>query len=180
MTRTALTPLLGLLVLSVALSACGGGLASLDKTVGLWRGGYRTDAVRQAADEYRKFRDANELTEAQVEGWADALAERIDEEPVVARGERLGGLPGARAAEGPGTLDRGIGADLLSSEASRVARALGVIGGLTLGQHAAAVIAVIYDHRVIRADGDVLSDLDPAERTVTIKHLALDTLAALK
>ena len=160
--------------------SCGGGFANVNDALALWQSGYRGDAVDKATLEYDRFRDANGLDEARVQAWAEALRARIDEEPVVARGERPGALPAVRAIEGPGTLDRAIRADLLSLEASRVARALGVVAGLSLTQHAGALIALIYDHRAVNADGDVLDDRTPAERTVTLKRMALSTLQGLR
>ena len=38
---------------------------------------------------------------------------------------------------------------------------------------------MIYDHRVITADGDVLAERTPAERTVTLKRMALSALEGL-
>ncbi len=180
MRRLTLTPWFALLVLVEGMMACGGGFSSLNETLSLWHSGHRAVAQTQTATEYARFRDANDLDEARVRGWADALADRVDEEPIVATRERPGALVAERAVEGPGTLDRGIRADVLSREASRVARALGVIRGLALRQHAVAIIGLVFDHEVIVSDGDVLSDLNGAERTVTIKRMALDTLAALE
>ena len=180
MTHPTLSRSLALLLATGPLWACGGGLASLEGTVALWHSGHKGDAVARAATEYARFRDANDLEEASVRAHADALARRIDEEPVVARGERLGLPPSERASEGPGALNRDLRADLISHEASRVARALGVIRGLTLHQHGAVVIAVVYSKRVVDADGGVLEELDGAERSVTIKRMALDTLEALR
>ena len=180
MTRPDPTRSLALLLATAPLMACGMGLASLEGTVALWHSGHKADAFQRAAAEYQRFRDANDLEEATVRARADALTRRVDEEPVVARGERLGMLPGERAPEGPGALNRELRADLISHEVSRVARALGVVRGLALHQHGSVVIAVLYSRRVVEADGDVLADLVGAERSVTIKRMALDTLEALR
>lgn len=177
MRRLTPTPWLLLLLLP---SACGGGWASVGDTLVLWRSGRQAAAQTRTATEYARFRDANGLDEVDVRAWADALSTRVDEEPIVGKGERPGALPVDRAAEGPGALDREIRTDLLSRQASRVARALGTIRGLALRHHAGAVIGLVFDQDVISTDGDVLAELDPAERTITIKRMALDTLGALK
>ena len=172
--------LLVLLLGAAQLVACGGALASLQGTLSLWHQGHRGDAVTRTAVEYARFRDANDLDEARVQSWTDALQRRVDEEPVVPRGETGSPLPGQRVDHRPGALDRELRADLLGSQASRVARAIGVVRGLGLRQHASSLITLIYDRRVVAADGAVLEGLGPAERSVTIKRMALDTLKGFK
>ncbi|MGB0590917.1 MAG: hypothetical protein ACPGU1_14645 [Myxococcota bacterium] len=171
---------LTLLILCVVAPGCSGPLTSLNETLALWHSDQRDDAVARSADEYARFRDANDLEEAAVRGWADALATRLDEVPIVAKREPLGPAPSERLGERRGTLDSELRTDLLSHQASRVARAIGSIAGLGLGQHATALIALIYAPKVVEPDGGVLEALDGAERTVTIKRLAVDALEKLK
>jgi hypothetical protein len=169
-----------LFTLFIATPGCGGALASLNETLALWHAGQRVDALDRSGVEYARFRDANDLEEAAIRGWVNALATRLDEVPVVARRERLGPSPGDRIGERFGSLDGQLRRDLLSHEASRVARAIASIAGLGLGQHATALIALVYEPKVVEADGDVLGTLDDAERTVALKRLALDALEILK
>jgi len=184
MKRHAPCSLLALLLLatplSASLSACGASLATLQDTLALWHHGERQAAVTRTADEYTRFRSANDLQEARVRTWADALATRVDEEPIVPRGEVASPLPGQRVDHGPGALDRELRADLLSARASRIARAIGVVRGLALPQHATGLITLIYDRRAVEADGAVLKGLDDAQRSVTLKRMALDALEGLQ
>ena len=180
MTRPALPRLLVTLILLSALTGCGGGIATLERTLSLWRSGQTDAALARATVEYQRFQAANDLNEATTRDRAQALATQVDEVPIVARGEGLGLSPLERVSEGTNTLNTELRADLLSHEASRVARGLGVVGGLSLHQHATIVIALIYSQRVVVDDGGVLKGLDDAQRSVTIKRMALDTLERLK
>jgi len=180
MRTTITTTAIALLTLCVTAPGCSGPLTSLNETLALWHAGQRDDAIERSAGEYSRFRDANDLEEGAIRGWADDLATRIDEVPIVAKREALGPTPSERLGDKRGTLDAELRADLLSHQASRVARAIGSIGGLGLAQHATALIALIYAPKVIETDGDVLERLDGAERTVTIKRLAVDALERLK
>ena len=178
--RSYVTLPLILVLTSATLVGCISPIASLNRTLGLWHQGERSEAIALSALEYERFRDDNGLKESAIEAWAKALMERLEEEPIVAKRERLGPLPGAHIAEGKNTLDQTLRADLLSHQASRVARAIGSIAGLGLSHHATALIALVFEPKVIEPDGDVLASLDPAQRTLTIKRMALDALEALK
>ena len=168
------------LALLLLLSACVSPLASLNETLVMWHGGERESALKRSHLEYTRFRDDNALKEEAIRAWAEGLMTRLEEEPIVAKRERVNPLPAERMMEGFRGLDAGIRADLLSHQSSRVARAIGSIAGLGLSQHASALIALIYEPKVIESDGEVLSKLDRAERTLTIKRMALDALERLK
>jgi hypothetical protein len=171
---------LALITLSVIAPGCSGPLTALHETLALWHGGQHGAAIDRSSAEYARFRDANDLEEAAIRGWADALATRVDEVPMVAHREPLGPTPSERIGQRLGTLDAQLRGDLLSHEASRVARAIGSIAGLGLSQHATALIALVYTPKVVEPDGDVLAELDGAERTLTIKRFAVDALEKLK
>lgn len=171
---------IGLVFTLATMASCASPLASLNETLMLWHGGERDAAIARSANEYARFRDDNELREEAIAGWASSLQRRVDEEPIVAKRERPGMLVSERMIQGMSTLDAELRGDLLSHEASRVARAIGSIAGLALTQHASALIALVYEPKVIESDGDILPTLDRAERTVTIKRMALDALKRLK
>ncbi len=178
--RPSPTAPLTLMVAALLLGGCVSPIASLNRTLTLWHGGERGAAIARSALEYERFRESNDLSEDMVRTWASALQRRLDEVPIVASRERLSPLPGEQISTGQGALDRGLRGDLLSHQASRVARAIESIGGLQLQQPATALIALIVEPAVIEPDGDVLATLDPAERTLTIKRMALDALERLR
>ena len=145
-----------------------------------WRHGAHDQVKGTLTSEYVKFREANGLSEDDIVEWAQTVTTRLEETPIIAPGERLGSPPSMLDSGGRPDLDREVRADLLSFSATRVTRALLVVRGLTLRQHAPLVIALIYARRPVKGDGVVLASLGPAALSLTVKRIALDTLETLR
>ncbi len=183
------------LVLSLVLAAtavvapgCGASLATYQDSVGLWRSGQRADATSMARATYERFRDDNDLDEADVQRALAEARERLATEIVVPRGERprvkvedlldpeLGEIPLDSAADHGAELKAGVRADLLSGRATPTLRALESVRALRLEGEIPGVLAVIYRRDPIEADGGVLDQASTALRSVAAKRAALDVL----
>ena len=84
---------------ATALTALAGGcyqprLATLRDAQAAWRGGDRARGLALARAEYLHFRDANDLSEAEVHEAVQEALRQLDEEPVFAAGDVPPDSPG--------------------------------------------------------------------------------------
>lgn len=182
-----------LLALALPVVGCGGGLATYEDSVAAWRAGDRGDAVARARATYERFRDDNDLTEAEVRAAVAEARERLDNEIVLPRGEQStvdprqlvdpefmeldGPIEGFGGGADHGeALRAGLRADLLSGRATPTMRALETVRALRIEREIPGVISVIYRRDPIAADGGLLDGASVALRSVAVKRAALDVL----
>ena len=145
-----------------------------------WNRGDHQTALKLARKTYARYRDDNELREADVRKAADQAVETLEETPVVPNGEapRTVPTPGELGKQ-PNALDAELRRELLGKAITPVMRALVIVRDMTLKVHAPAVFAVVFADRPLDADGGVLTRVSTALRTLAAKRLALDVLEKL-
>ena len=172
-------PTLVLAALLAAGGCYGPHAATLRDAQAAWRGGDRARGLDLARSEYARFRDANDLSEAEVLEAVRGALHQLDEEPVFARGDTPPDTPGDPSTH-RGALAAALQRDLLSDRVTAVIRGALVVRDLELRQHAPALLDVVMSYRVLQADGGVLADAPTPLRAVAAKRVALDALEALR
>ncbi|PKN57684.1 MAG: hypothetical protein CVU56_09660 [Deltaproteobacteria bacterium HGW-Deltaproteobacteria-14] len=170
-------PAASAVTVALLLAACAGSLDTYPDAVNAWRSGREGAALALAREEYARYRDANDLAEAEVRRVVDGARGALSERPVVPRG----GLPAPIAVRNgaPGALRDVVRGDLLSGRITAILRASSVVANLGLRAHAPDLITVVFRRDPVADDGGLLTEASVALRSIAAKRAALDALEAI-
>ena len=162
---------------ALLLAACAGSLDAYPDALNAWRSGREGASLALAREEYARYRDANDLAEAEVRRVVDDAQRALSERPIVPRS----GLPAPIAVRNgsPGALRDAVRADLLSGRITAILRASGVVANLGLRAHAPDLITVVFRRDPVADDGGLLTGVGVALRSIAAKRAALDALEAI-